>query len=407
MKLAELIVLFTCLAAYATVQDAPPGDPAPSASGADLASAQQAYIDLLHIEDAWATTKGEPDCLVGVVDTGFDFFHPALKERISPGYFASGVYHTPTIELIAHGTAIASVIIASPGSDPSGMTGFAPGCRVLTASIGMPEHRLLKLQRELRRANPDASATDLQKEMIKHATELQDFGREWIDYVTRTTAEGIRYLVDHGVRVINISAFLARDILGAYPDFAARLDQAFADAESRDVVMVIGAGNTGAEVREYPGTPDETIVVGATTLEDERWEMSVEQMGMSITQGSSFGPRLSVMAPSVDIASAMPHEAGFYTVSDSPTGASQGTFEGPFHVQAVGATSMATPVVTSLVALVRSARPDLSASEVVQIIQRSAVDLDDGGVDRKTGHGRIDFRAALEMAQSWPRALQR
>jgi subtilisin family serine protease len=134
--------------------------------------------------------------------------------------------------------------------------------------------------------------------------------------------------------------------------------------------------------------------------------MAVTLQGMSITQGSSYGPRLSVMAPSVDIASAMPHEAGFYAVSDSPTGATQSKFEGSLQVQAVGATSMATPVVTSLVALVRSVRPDLRARQVIQIIQRSAVDLGERGVDQKTGHGRIDFRAAIAMARDWPRSGQ-
>jgi subtilisin family serine protease len=267
----------------------------------------------------------------------------------------------------------------------------------------MPEHALLRLQRTFQREHPDASMEEWRMEMMKHTDVLQDFGRDWIDYITRTTSEGIRYLVDHRARVINISAFLGRDVVGQYPEFASRLDEAFAYAAEHDVVMVIGAGNHAAEVSGYPGEAESTIVVGASTLDDQRWEVTVEQLGTSFTQGSCFGPRLSVVAPSVDIVSAMPHEDAFYHLSDSPTGPSEGTYEGECHVHANGATSMATPVVTSLVALIRSVRPDLTAEDVVRIVHRSAVDIGEAGMDPHTGHGRVDFLAAVNLARDWSR----
>jgi hypothetical protein len=41
--------------------------------------------------------------------------------------------------------------------------------------------------------------------MFKHALELKEFGESWVPYQVGGAAEAIRYLVDRGVRVINIS----------------------------------------------------------------------------------------------------------------------------------------------------------------------------------------------------------
>lgn len=366
-----------------------------------MAVAQQEYFELLDVDVAWNMTRGDGSCVVGIVDTGFDFFHPSMVGVLAPGYFAPGVFHTPNIEVSAHGTAVASVIVARAG-DSVGMTGFAPGCRAIAASTGMPDHVLMKLQQRVRAENPEATMRDIQREMMGHAAELQQFGVDWVDHITASVSDGVRYLVDKGATVINLSTFLSRDILGQYPEFAARLDEAFEYAEVNDVVLVVGAGNNGSRVTDYPGTAEGTLVVGASTLDDERWVLTVEQMGTTITQGSAYGPRLSVLAPSVDIVTAMPHERAFYDMANSPTGASKHVYLGSYRIQPAGATSMATPVVAALAGLIRSLRPDLSARSVVQLIQQTAVDLGDPGYDEMTGHGRVDFGAALNAARNHP-----
>lgn len=363
---------------------------------------QGSYFKLLNVEPAWQITRGSSDCLIGVIDSGFDFFHPALRGQIEPGYSADGVYHTTSAAMIAHGTAVASVIVAHNAED-GGMVGFAPGCRVLAASMGTPEHALVKLRQEFFEQHPDAEMSDFQAHMLKHAAELQAFSHTWLDYVTRTTAEAIRYLVDHGVRVINISAYLPEQILGRFPDFSRRLDDAFAYAIEKDVVIVIGSGNIATEVSAYPGSAETVLVVGATTLADERWETTVEQHGMSFKQGSCYGPRLSVMAPCDQLPVARPHEEGFYGHEHSPMGKQDSTYEGDYEVTPYGATSLATPIVTSLAALVRSLRPDLPATDVVAIIKRGAVDIGEPGYDEMTGHGRVDFVKTLELARDWPK----
>lgn len=107
------------------------------------------------------------------------------------------------------------------------------------------------------------------------------------------------------------------------------------------------------------------------------------------------------MAPVESLVVCEPHEERFYTADNGPLGKSSNEFAGAYDMLAVGATSSAVPIVSSLVALVRSVRPDLSAKEVVQVIERGAVDTGPPGRDTYNGYGRIDFLKTLELAKAW------
>ena len=65
-------------------------------------------------------------------------------------------------------------------------------------------------------------------------------------------------------------------------------------------------------------------------------------------------------------------------------------------------TSMAAPHVTGVAALVWSARPTLKASEVRELLQRTAKDLGSGGHDPRYGHGLVQAKAALDALQKRP-----
>ena len=172
----------------------------PEGKADSLVAKQQALFDRLNVAEAWKITKGDPKVLVGVIDNGFDFFHPDLKGQLLPGYYYAGGYHTEFYENVAHGTLVASLIVAREGN-PAGMVGLAPRCRVLTASQGMIEHTLLKLQTKFFQERPKATVADLQMEMMKHPLTLMKFGTDWANYQVDGAAGAIRYLVDRGAKV--------------------------------------------------------------------------------------------------------------------------------------------------------------------------------------------------------------
>jgi subtilisin family serine protease len=352
---------------------------------------QSALFEKLGVLEAWESTKGSSDVLIGVIDSGFDFFHPDLE--LIPGFYASGGYHPETYVNIAHGTLVASIIGAKING--VGMVGLAPECRILTASHGVIEHKLLKLQQEFLKNNPDATLSEWQEEIAKHAEELEEWGNQWTTYTALSIAEAIRYLVDHGVRVINISAFLSRQLI---PEKAwDELEKAFEYAEDNDVIIVLGAGNNAMKCEDYPGG-ELTIVAGATLLNDERWEEEVEFMGQKIKQGSNYG-KITVMAPVENLTVCAPHEERFYSWEDGPMGSGKLEFEDAYDILSIGATSSAAPVVTSLIALVYSLRPDLDARSVVEIIKQGCDDIGEQGYDMYTGWGRVNFAKTLEIAE--------
>jgi subtilisin family serine protease len=357
---------------------------------------QQALFDKLQVGGAWKVTRGDPKVVVGVIDNGFDFFHPDLEGQLQPGYYYSGGYHPEVYDNLAHGTLVASLIVGR-GRGEGSVCGLAPGCKVLTACQGTIDHKLLKLQREFFRDHPDAKMWEFSLEMLKNAPTIVPFTREWATYQVTGAAEAIRYLTDRGVRVINFSGGLRRGLVPNKEAWA-KLEEAFAYAAEKNVVIVLSAGNDAACTEDYPGDDKTVIIAGATLLDDKRWEQEVDRGFMKGKAGSNFGKRLTCMAPVENLLVCVPHDQRTYSTDDGPYGPAKVEFKGAHDVLKIGATSCAAPVVSALAALVASARPDLDAPTVVELIKRGCVDLGDPGFDIHTGHGRVNFARTLQLA---------
>jgi subtilisin family serine protease len=365
--------------------------------GESLVAKQQALFDRINVAEAWKITRGDPKVLVGVIDGGFDYFHPDLKGQLIPGFYYPDGYHTEFYENVAHGTLVASLIVARE-NNPTGMVGLAPRCRVLTAAQGMIEHTLLKIQTRFFRENPKATLADLQKEILRQPETLKKFGQEWVHYQVDGATAAIWYLVDHGVKVINFSGGLKKSLCPSTEKWK-KLEEAFCHAAEKGVVIVLSAGNNAAQWEDYPGSADTVIVAGATLLNDTRWEEEVTVQGTRLKQGSNFGERLTVMAPVEKLVVCAPHEERFYSCDDGPMGAMKLPFKGMHEVRPNGATSSAAPIVTALVALIHSARPGLDARTVVKLVREGCDDIGGKGHNIHTGYGRVNFGKTLKLAQ--------
>lgn len=361
-------------------------EPVAQGPSESMRAAHQALLEKLHVEEAWDHTRGDPQVLIGVIDNGFDYYHPSLKGRVAPGYYYPGGYHAEFYENLAHGTLVAGLIVAD---EKDGIGGLAPDCRILTASQGTIEHVLLRLQKGVEPGK-------LTEVIAAHRDEVMKFGEEWTRYQVSGAADAVRYLVDHGVRVINLSGLLLKSLCPAQ-DAWERLEAACAHAAAHDVILVLAAGNSAQRSTDYP-RGDSVLIVGGILADDRRWQQSVEYGGATIQQGSHFGPRLDVMAPIENIVTCEPHERRFYATDDGPFGETRVEFSGLHQLRPIGGTSSAAPIVTALVALVRSARPDLDAATVIDLIQRGCDDLGEPGRDDDTGWGRVDFGKTLELA---------
>jgi serine protease len=173
-----------------------------------------------------------------------------------------------------------------------------------------------------------------------------------------TIGVGIRYAVDHGAQVINLS-------LGGGP--SRTLQDAVQYALGRGVTLCCAAGNNGGARLTYPAAYPGVIAVGATNSSGKRASFS------------QYGAGLTLVAPGEQILQ--------QTFSRS-TGRS-----GYFYFSG---TSMATPHVAGVAALVKALAPQLGPPALLALLQATARDLGPAGYDTGYGAGLLDAAAACE-----------
>ena len=177
---------------------------------------------------------------------------------------------------------------------------------------------------------------------------------------TSDIVTGILWAVDHGAKVINLS-------LGGGTGSKA-LEGAVQYVIKRNAVVVAAMGNDGENAQEYPASYQGVIAVGASDSED------------GIAGFSNTGNWISVSAPGDGIYSTTPTYS--CTLSrEEGLGQSYGTLSG---------TSMATPYVAGLAALILSVYPNATPSLVKSKIERACQDIESSGFDAKSGFGRVD-----------------
>lgn len=189
---------------------------------------------------------------------------------------------------------------------------------------------------------------------------------------------GVEWAVDQGVQIVSLS------LGGSGPcDGSDALSEMCDAAVQAGLVVCVAAGNDGpaAYTVGSPGCAREVITVGAASDLDR------------IASFSSRGPTLDgrtkpdVVAPGVEI------------VAARAAGTAMGTVVNDYYTTASG-TSMATPLVAGVCALLLQALPSLTPAEVKARLMNNAVDL--GEAANTQGSGRIDAWAAFENATTEP-----
>jgi subtilisin family serine protease len=179
---------------------------------------------------------------------------------------------------------------------------------------------------------------------------------------TSTLAAGIRWAADQGCRIINMS-------LGA-SSAPSPVVEACNYAAGRGAVLVAASGNEGNNAVNYPAALSQCIAVGSVSKESR------------LSSFSNHGPEQELVAPGEAIPSAVP-------------GGAYGSADG---------TSMASPQVAGVAALVLSLDTSMTATRVRAILDAAAIDMGSAGRDQTYGFGLLNARRALELAQVLVRA---
>ena len=186
-------------------------------------------------------------------------------------------------------------------------------------------------------------------------------------------ADGIKWAADHGAKVINLS-------LGG-PQGSVTLENALAYAYNKGVTIVCASGNDGKSIVGYPAAYDRyCIAVGATRFDEAR------------ASYSNYGTSLDLVAPGGDL-TVDQNQDGY------PDGILQQTFgnknPGDFGYFFYTGTSMATPHVAGIAALLLSKGIATTPVKVREILQSTAKDLGPTGLDSQFGWGLVNAQAAL------------
>jgi serine protease len=295
---------------------ASPAFAGPRPISADTVRAEQWHLKTLNITEAW--TRGNSTgagVTVAVIDSGVDSRHVDLQGQVLPGLDLVDARGDADTDLVGHGTTVAALIAGK--DDAAGVVGIAPKAKILPVRVLDQENRY-----------DDA--------MI--------------------VAKGVRWAVDKGARVINLSLGGS----GSSPALAAALDYAFA----KDVVVVACTGNASASSSTgvwYPAREPGVLAVAG-----------MERDGDVLWSGSITGKETVVTAPATELLGARP--SGYWRV--------QGT-------------SFAAPMVTATAALIRSRWPTMPAGEVVNRIIKTAEDRGPAGRDTMYGFGLVNPTGAL------------
>ncbi|HEU4514686.1 MAG TPA: S8 family peptidase [Nocardioidaceae bacterium] len=311
---------------------------------------QQWGLDQIHAEEAWTASTGA-GTVVAVVDSGVDLTHPDLKANLVPG--ATFIECDPSCgdgdwrgpdgvgnDLDEHGTHV-SGIIAAVTDNGIGVAGTAPDAKIMPI-----------------------------KALEEGSGSFEDI------------ANGIRYAVDHGADVVNLS-------LGALPGLQAltitgveaTVTEAIAYATDNGVLVVAAAGNESFPVCDTPSFEPGALCVTSTDR---------QELPSWFSNGAVKPDLMAVAAPGGaglvfcedDIVSTVPLGTGNPTCGETDYDYYAGT-------------SMATPHVAGVGALLAAQGRTLDNIKAALTDTARTPGVGTGVWTTSYGHGIVDAAAAV------------
>lgn len=324
----------------------------------DSLVSQQWALSKIRAFDAWNISTGSDTVLMGIIDTGIDYNHPDIKDKLFLNNGEVGIdnfgrdksnngmdddrngfiddyrgwdftdrvgfpfdstggdylnWDNNPFDEQGHGTFIAGIAGAKT-NNIIGIAGAAPGVKLLNI----------------------------------RAFDQNGFGEE------DDVASAILYAVKMGCKVINMSfgdeafSYVLRDVIRF--------------AYSQNVVLVASAGNSGSSDPHYPSSYSEVISVGNSTEQD------------FVAGSSNTGSTIDLVAP------------GSFIITTARSNS----------YAMINGTSASAPFVSAAASLLLSVR-NFSNEEIKQILKSTSDDIGESGWDLKSGAGRLNIFKTLSV----------
>lgn len=271
------------------------------------------HIKAINLQAGWAITKGSPKVKVAIVDDGIESSHPMFKGRIVDAY---NVYTQDNRLSVGdgHGTHTAGLAVGCTDYINEGAAGIAPNCMLMPIQVF--DNKLCPLS---------------------------------------ALIAGVMYAIHHNADVVNLSvspSFEGLDMLPpeqqeqiAHSQFK-NVEKLWARvctlASKKKCILVFAAGNDNILSSIPPENRNMSSIV-VTAVDHNLYP----------TNFTNYGPCSDISAPGKDIYSAFP----------------RGSF------QSFDGTSMAAPIVTGTIALMKSLKKDLTVTQVRNVLYKTGADV--------------------------------
>lgn len=319
----------------------------------DPSLGSQYFINKIQAPAAWDLQQGDTNVVIGIVDSGIDWDHPDLAANVKINYAdpingidddADGYidnYRGWDLGGADYNNIVGDnnpMIMGSNNSHGSHVSGDASAVTNNGTGVAGPGFKSKLMG-------------------IKCAADNDTRGPGGQGYIL-TGTEGIKYAADHGCSIINCSwgggggGQYEQDVI-AYATI------------NKNALVVCAAGNNSSSLAHYPSAYKYALSVASTTSSDVR------------SSFSNYGTTIDVCAPGSGIYSTIYNNS--YT-----------SFDG---------TSMASPIVAGVGAIVKSHFPSYSALQVGEKVRVTCdnIDTQNPSYIGKLGKGRVNMHRALTI----------
>lgn len=271
------------------------------------------HLDAIHLKQGWTYTKGSPNVKVAIVDDGIQPGHPMFKGRIVDAYNVFTQNNSLSLG-DGHGTHTAGLAVGSDEFYSKGASGIAPNCMIMPIQVF--DNKMCPLS---------------------------------------ALIAGVMYALHHDADVVNISigpSFKGLNVLPVekqteiartqFQNVAFLWARVCRLAEKKNTILVFAAGNDDILTSIPPENRNASSIV--VTAVDKR---------MYPTVFTNYGPCSDISAPGKGIYSSFPNNA----------------------FQSCDGTSMAAPIVTGTVALMKSIKKDLTVEQARNALFSTGADV--------------------------------
>ncbi len=306
----------------------------------------QNYLTQVKAQQAWDITRNSSGIIIGIIDSGSDLDHPDL---------AANIYINTADPIDGIDNDGDGYVDNNRGWDLVGLSGSSPkqdnDPNVTSDTTSHGVHVSGLASAVTNNGVGIASIAFNAKLLIIKAGADNDGSSIYKGY------EGIKYAADHGAKIISCS-------WGGYNSSSLGLD-IVNYAISKDCLIIAAAGNENTSNFSYPASYTGVISVASVDGSDRR------------SSFSNYGSRVSLSAPGTSIYSTF-----FNNVYASLSG-----------------TSMATPIVASAAALVKSYYPSYTMAQVGKLLIASAdgINAQNPNFVNLLGSGRLNVYRAISQ----------